>query len=127
MNYQELTVIACGGALGSVLRFYLGKSCQILLGASFPWGILFVNVSGCFVIGVLIAALFDFFALNPLWRLLLITGFLGGYTTFSGFSMDVVDMLQNGQVLPALLYVVVTVGLCLAATFSGVFLGQLLK
>lgn len=127
MNYQEVTVIACGGAAGSVLRFYLGKMCQTLLGAGFPWGILLVNISGCFVIGFLITVLFDFFAVHPLWRLLLITGFLGGYTTFSGFSMDVIDMLQNNQILPGILYVIATVALCLLATWGGVLLGHLCK
>jgi len=121
---KEITVIACGGAVGSVSRFYLGKMCQAWLGASFPWGILLVNISGCFVIGFLVATLLDFFALNPLWRLLLLTGFLGGYTTFSGFTLDVIDMLQNNQVLAAILYIMVTVILCLTATWIGVLVGQ---
>ena len=127
MNYKEFTMIACGGAVGSVLRFYLGKMCQTLLGAGFPWGILLVNVSGCFVIGILMALFLDFFALNPLWRSLLITGILGGYTTFSGFSLDVVEMLQHHQVVSAILYVLITVATCLLATWGGMIFGYCLS
>ena len=110
--------VAAGGALGSVLRHSLMGA----LNAAFPYGTLVVNVVGSFAIG----ALMELFALK--WNLpiaaqaFLITGFLGGFTTFSAFSFDVLKLVDTGQAAMAALYVLLCVGLSLLAVFGGVFL-----
>lgn len=123
---KEFFSVFFGGAIGSVARFYLGAFVQSVLGQSFPWGILLVNVSGSFVIGIFSIIFLQLFKIAPIFRLLLITGFLGGYTTFSGFSLDVVNMFKYGLNIQAILYVFASVVLCLLATWLGMSLGELL-
>lgn len=113
--------IAAGGAIGSVLRHFVGKGALVLFGSTFPVGTLFVNVLGSFVMGVLVA----FFAhtLNPPQevRAFLTVGLLGGFTTFSSFSLDAVTLYERGETLSAMLYVVLSVILSLAGIFAGMF------
>lgn len=117
-------LIALGGALGSLARFGLAGLLGTRLGEGFPWGTLIVNVSGCIVIG--------FFAglgsVGPRWfatpeaRSLLLVGLCGGYTTFSAFSLQTLELLRSGDWPRALGYTLASVVVCLA----GVWLGQLL-
>lgn len=110
--------IALGGAIGSVSRYVLGGAVQKLAGAPFPVGTLLVNVSGCFLIGVLAQHYMNIQA-HPNMRAALITGFCGGYTTFSAFSLEAIGLFDGGEYGKAAAYIVLSVMASLVATFAG--------
>ena len=110
--------IALGGAVGTVSRYVLGGAAQKLAGAPFPIGTLIVNVSGCFLIGILSQHYMNA-QTHPEMRAALITGFCGGYTTFSAFSLETAGLLGGGEYLKATAYIVLSVTLSLLATFAG--------
>lgn len=117
-------IVFVGGGLGAALRHGINVASQRLLGASFPWATLFENVTGSRVMGLL-AAYFAFKgdASQP-WRLFLTTGILGGYTTFSAFSLDAVSLYERGAVGLAALYVLASVALSIAGLFAGLALAR---
>jgi len=110
--------IALGGAAGSVSRYVLGGAAQKLAGAPFPIGTLLVNVTGCFLIGILSQHYMNV-QTHPAMRAALITGFCGGFTTFSAFSLETVGLFGGGEYLKATAYVVLSVICSLLATFAG--------
>ncbi|RFB93844.1 protein CrcB [Rhizobium leguminosarum bv. trifolii] len=112
-------LVAVGGAIGSLLRYYVGQWSLRLMGPAFPWGTLAVNVVGCFVIGVFAELIARRFNASVELRLLLITGFLGGFTTFSAFSLDAISLFERGQAVAGGLYIVASVGLSMAAVMAG--------
>jgi len=118
----QAILVAVGGAIGSVLRFYVGQWALRLAGPAFPWGTLTVNVVGCFIIGVLTEMIIRRFDASPDLRLLLITGFLGGFTTFSAFSLDAVSLFERGAVVSGAVYIVASVGLSMAGVIAGLAL-----
>ncbi len=113
--------VAIGGAIGSVARFWLTELSAKLWGGDFPWGTVIANVTGSFLIG-LVAAL-PIMAprdlLGPMGRQFLMVGILGGYTTFSSFSLQTLTMMQNGHIGKAVLNVAGSVALCLIAVWAG--------
>jgi CrcB protein len=114
-------LIAVGGALGSVLRFFLSNYCNVQIGGIFPWGIMIVNVTGSFAIGFLFALTEPggrWFA-SPLTRDFLMIGICGGYTTFSSFSLNTLNLARDGEWLRAGGNIVGSVVLCLAAVWLG--------
>lgn len=111
--------VALGGALGSVARLAVSQGVLRLLGDGFPYGILTVNVVGSFAIGLIAAFFMRKFADHEAARFFLTTGFLGGFTTFSAFSLDVLKLVNGGQIGSAFTYVVASVGLSIAAVFAG--------
>jgi fluoride exporter len=115
-------MVAAGGALGSVARYALNSSVTRALGEAFPWGILFANVLGCFLMGLLGAYFMQRVPEQEATRLFLTTGYLGGFTTFSAFSFDVLKLINGGQNSAAVLYVFASVGLSLLAVFAGFLL-----
>ena len=115
----QALLVAVGGAIGSVLRYYVGQWSLRLMGPNFPWGTLVVNVVGCFVIGVFAELIARRFNASEELRLLLITGFLGGFTTFSAFSLDAMSLIERGAIASAAVYMVASVGLSMAAVFTG--------
>ena len=100
----QILLVAFGGALGSVCRYLVGVGALRLMGPSFPWGTLAVNVAGSFAIGILAELIVARSGASAELRLLLITGFLGGFTTFSAFSLELVLMIGGGRTLAALSY-----------------------
>ncbi|MBX4954400.1 fluoride efflux transporter CrcB [Rhizobium lentis] len=112
-------LVALGGAIGSVLRYYVGQWALRLMGPAFPWGTLAVNVAGCFVIGVFAELIARRFNASIELRLLLITGFLGGFTTFSAFSLDAISLFERGEAVAGGIYIVASVGLSMAAVIAG--------
>ncbi|MBZ9788994.1 fluoride efflux transporter CrcB [Rhizobium sp. 3T7] len=118
----QAILVAVGGAIGSVLRYYVGQWALRLAGPAFPWGTLIVNVVGCFVIGVFAEMIIRRFDASPELRLLLITGFLGGFTTFSAFSLDAISLFERGAVVSGAVYIVASVGLSLAGVIAGLAL-----
>jgi fluoride exporter len=111
--------VALGGALGSIARLGLSQAVTRILGDGFPYGILVVNVVGSFVMGVASAFLMRKFQDAQALQFFVTTGFLGGFTTFSAFSLDVFKLVNNGQNGAALVYVAASVGLSLIAVFAG--------
>ena len=109
--------VGVGGFLGATARYALGVWLGARLGAAFPYATLLVNVSGSLAIGVLAALLTERAA--PAWRLLLVVGFLGGYTTFSSYALEAVALAQRGEWGRGLWYVVGSNGLALAACAAG--------
>jgi len=113
--------VALGGALGSVARYALSGIAVRWLGAAFPYGTLFVNVMGSFAIGLLAAlvAADGRPQLGADARAFLLVGVLGGFTTFSSFSLETLNLARSGALAPALLNVAGSVVLCLAAVSLG--------
>lgn len=118
--------VAVGGALGSVARFWLTGVMAVLTGPQFPWGTLLINVLGSFVIGLVggITLTPERVVMHPDIRIFLMTGFCGGFTTFSAFSLQTLELMQAGETVPALGYAVGSVILCVIATWCGWLLGH---
>lgn len=119
--------VAGGGAIGSVARFWLTAVMAALTGPRFPWGTLLINVLGSFVIGLVAGFTLtpDRMAIHPDIRIFLMTGVCGGFTTFSAFSLQTLELIQTGDSIPALLYVAGSVLLCVVAVWGGWALGRL--
>jgi CrcB protein len=115
---QHFLIVGIGGAAGAMLRHGVGMASLRLMGPSFPWATLIVNVGGGLLMGLLVGILAERGGSEPL-RLLLGVGVLGGFTTFSAFSLDVVAMLERGAALTAIGYVTASVALSIAALFIG--------
>lgn len=124
MCMQHYLAIALGGALGSVLRFAMNEAVSARFGRAFPWGTLSINVLGSFLIGLLAVLLVERLEISPALRLGLMVGVLGGFTTFSSFSLEVVHLTQNGAFLRAVLYVVASVTVCVLAAAAGIHLAR---
>jgi fluoride exporter len=117
---RALLTVALGGALGSVGRYALTELVTAVCGASFPWGTILVNVTGSALIGAFAAGLVSERVMSAsLVRELLVIGLCGGYTTFSSFSLQTFALLQAGQPIRAAANVLLSVALCLAATYAG--------
>jgi CrcB protein len=115
-------VVFLGGGLGAALRHGMNLAVARLFGTSFPYGTLIVNVSGSVVMG-LIAGYFAFRGgASQHWRLFLTTGILGGYTTFSAFSLDAVLLWERHELVSAAVYVGGSVGLSIIGLFGGLIL-----
>lgn len=115
-------MVALGGAAGATGRYLTGLAATRVMGHGFPWGTLTVNVVGSFLMGVLVVTLAHLGGtrLAPL----LMTGLLGGFTTFSAFSLDAVTLYERGQVTVAAGYVVASVGLSLLALLAGMLIAR---
>ena len=117
-------LIAAGGLTGSVARYWLAGLVQRAAGSSFPAGTLTVNVLGSFVIGVVMALALDRGMLSENTRLLLTTGFCGGFTTMSTFSYETLALMEAGQVASALANVATSVVVCVGASWVGQLVGR---
>lgn len=117
---RNLLLVAFGGGAGSVARYL----CQKWLGENhphpFPWGTFVVNIVGCFLIGIIYAASEKTTFISPQVRLLFITGFCGGFTTFSTFAFENMTLLRSSDSVYFLIYTIASVVLGIAAVFSGV-------
>jgi CrcB protein len=111
--------IAIGGALGSMARYATGIYVGRWLGTAFPWGTLLINIVGSFLIGVFAESFALRWDASPSTRVFLVVGICGGYTTFSTFSLDIVTLLNRGEMLLAGTYAVISVILGLVALYGG--------
>ena len=119
MNYLLVFV---GGGLGATLRHAVNMVCARAFGTHFPFGTFIINITGSIVMGLIAGYLaFKGNAAQP-WRLFVMTGILGGYTTFSAFSLDTALLYERGEIGLAALYVVGSVGLAIAGLFGGLAL-----
>lgn len=117
---EHILSIGIGGAIGAVLRYCMGNILTKVLGSSFPYGTFCINIIGCFFMGLLMTIIVDKGLLSPTWRLFLCVGLLGGFTTFSSFSYEALTLLQEGNLLFALLYAGGSVCLGILAAFLGI-------
>lgn len=116
---RSILFVGIGGAIGSVFRYTLSLFIGRHVPIAFPFGTFLVNISGCFLIGLFYSIAAKYAGLNPEWRLFLITGICGGYTTFSTFSYDGLILFKQGSGLSFILYVIGSVVLGLFATIAG--------
>ena len=114
-------LIFLGGGLGATARHFVGLAALRQFGPGFPYGTMAVNVTGCLIMGLFVGFLVTRGGSNEL-RLFFATGVLGGFTTFSAFSLDVINLWERGTQFPAFLYVMGTVVMCIAAVFAGYWL-----
>lgn len=121
---MQWLAIALGGALGSVGRFAAVSYLTPLFNYRFPFGTFAVNVIGSLLIGVAYVILVEKAAVSAEWRLFFITGLLGGFTTFSAFSLELLQLWQGGHLLNAFVYALASVAVCLLMVFIGAFMAQ---
>ena len=121
---SQLLAIAIGGSIGALLRFWGSNGVYALLGRDFPYGTLLINVFGSLIMGLLFVLLVERSGSAPEWRALLMVGLLGSFTTFSTFSMETLALLEDGEIVKALLNIFLSVILCLLAVWGGVVLGR---
>jgi len=120
-----ILLVALGGAVGSVARYLMASSIQTATGWQFPIGTVLVNILGCFLIGILYVLLVARPDPRHDLRALLMVGVMGGFTTFSSFSLETVTMAMNGNYTGATLNVVISVAACLVGTVLGVTLARI--
>jgi fluoride exporter len=114
--------VGAGGFLGSVSRFLVSRYVQQAFLSAFPWGTFIVNIAGCLLIGILFGIFERSGEVSPEWRMFLVAGFCGGFTTFSSFTLENITLLRDGDYFYFFLYTGLSVILGLAATFGGILL-----
>lgn len=121
---NQVLAIAAGGAVGSVLRFWMSTWVHSFAGRSFPYGTLTVNVLGCLAMGFLFVLFVDRLSDNAVLRAGILIGVLGGFTTFSSFSIETFNLIEQGAWLKAVANMTGSLLLCIGATWVGVILGR---
>lgn len=121
---RELVLVFLGGGTGSVVRWLLGKWVNSFHQHHFPWGTLVANVVACLAVGYVIGLADHKQVLSPTSRLFWVVGFCGGFSTFSTFSAETLSLMQNGFTVSSISYVLVSLALCVGATFVGLYLGE---
>ncbi|KGF68701.1 camphor resistance protein CrcB [Hoeflea sp. BAL378] len=119
-----LVLVFLGGGLGAMARHLASMAVMRVSGGRFPWGTMAVNILGSLAMGLLIAWLARRSAGDSHLRLLLATGFLGGFTTFSAFSLDVATLYERGALTAAAAYVIASVTVSILALFGGLWLAR---
>ena len=122
VNYA---VVFVGGGIGAAMRYWLSGSVYRFIGVDFPYGTLLVNVLGCFLIGFLMSFFEERFSVQPVLRVFLTIGVLGGFTTFSTFSYETVALLKDGSYLWGTANVIYSVLNCLGGCWIGSVIGKL--
>ena len=122
MVFKDILWVGIGGAVGSICRYLTQKAFLKLFPHAFPWGTFAVNIAGCFLIGLLFGMANRLDHVSPAFRLLLMTGFCGGFTTFSAFTLEGMEMLNQQKFLIFTLYFTCSVVFGLIATFTGAWL-----
>ena len=120
---EVVLVVGLGGAAGAILRWQVGVFMSQLLAPAF-WGTFMVNLVGSFLVGLLLIWFQEKLPISDVWRSGILVGLLGGFTTYSAFSMEAVNMMMAGFYGRAITYVTATVALCLMGTWVGVMLGR---
>ncbi|MGB8028988.1 MAG: fluoride efflux transporter CrcB [Terracidiphilus sp.] len=123
---QKYLLIAAGGALGSILRYWVGSTISSRTGTRFPYGTLIINVTACVVIGFALTYFGKRADLSAGWRFLVAIGFIGAYSTFSTYEWETLSTMRSGAFLLAGLYAVGSLILGLAATWLGTALADLM-
>jgi CrcB protein len=121
---QKYLLIAAGGALGSIARYWVGSTIAGRLGTRFPYGTFVINLTACVVIGFSLTYLGKRADLSPAWRFFVPVGFIGAYSTFSTFEWETLSTLRSGAFLMAALYAGGSLILGLAAVWGGSLLAE---
>ena len=116
----DMVWVGIGGAAGAMGRYLVGRELTERIGGVFPWGTFTVNLVGAFLIGILFATLTEKSVGNDQLRLLLVVGFLGGFTTFSSYTLEAINLAESGTWSTAMLYVLGSNLLGLAACVAGI-------
>ncbi|HEY4010167.1 MAG TPA: fluoride efflux transporter CrcB [Acidobacteriaceae bacterium] len=124
---QKYLLVALGGALGSVTRFWVGTTVAGRLGTRFPYGTFLINITACLIIGFSLEYLGQHLELTPAWRYLIPIGFVGAYSTFSTFEWEILSNLQLGAFFIAGLYLALSVILGLVAVWCGMVLARMIS
>jgi CrcB protein len=122
MQFGILLAVALGGALGSLLRYFVAGSIQTAAWPGFPWGIFIVNITGGLAMGIIAELAALKLNMSPEVRAFLTVGVLGGYTTFSTFSLDSALLIERGAYTSAALYISGSAALSILALFAGMWL-----
>ena len=125
-SVQKYLMVALGGALGSVARFWVGSAVASRMGTRFPYGTFLINVTACFIIGFSLEYLGRHVEFTPAWRYLIPIGFVGAYSTFSTFEWEILSNLQLGAFLIAGVYLCLSVILGLVAAWCGIALANMI-
>jgi len=118
------SAIAAFGVLGCWARFAQTTLVQTIFGRDFPYATMSINVIGSFIMGFLFVEMLERLTVAPWFRTGVLTGFIGGYTTFSTFEMETLLLVEGGETLKAVLYVVLSVGLGFAAAIAGAYIAR---
>lgn len=121
---MQLISIAIGGAAGALCRYGMSNGVHALLGRGFPYGTLTVNLLGSIIMGVAYVMMIERMDVSPEWRAGIIIGLLGGFTTFSAFSIETLNLLESGDSLKAGLNILFSVTLCISGCWLGMILGR---
>jgi CrcB protein len=121
---MKYIIVGIGGALGSVLRFWVGSYIGGRMGSRFPYGTFVINVTGSFLIGMILTILAEKTQWSANWRYLIPIGFIGGYTTFSTFEYETFRLFQDGQMLSAVLNVTLSVVVGFVGVWAGTAAGR---
>ena len=124
---QKYLLIALGGALGSIARYWVGSTIANRMGTKFPYGTLVINITACVIIGFSLSFLARRADLNPGWRFLVPIGFIGAYSTFSTYEWETLSTIRNGAFFLAALYAVGSFILGLAAVWGGSAIAELIS
>jgi CrcB protein len=124
---MKYVMVGIGGGIGSVLRFWVSSYVGERISARFPFGTFAVNITGSFLIGLIVTLLASKADWDPNWRYLIPIGFIGGYTTFSAFEYETLRSMQDGRMLVASMNVVLSVTLGFVAVWLGVIAGRSLE
>lgn len=119
---RTIILVGLGGGLGSILRYLTSVAINKYFQTNFPFATFTVNIIGCLIIGIIIGIFDRQQITNPDFKFLLVTGFCGGYTTFSTFSAENLNLLQSGNYLTAFLYITLSIFICLFAVWLGLLL-----
>lgn len=122
----SLVAIAVGGGAGALMRYGVSLGVHSWLGRGFPWGTLTVNALGSFLMGLLAVFLIERLALGAEWRAAVLVGFLGSFTTFSTFSLETLNLVEQGEIMRAVSNVLASVAVCLTAAWAGLLVGRAL-
>ena len=123
---QRYLLIALGGALGSIARFWVGSTIVHRFGTKFPYGTFVINITACVIIGFSLTLLAKHEELSPAWRFLVPIGFVGAYSTFSTYEWETFSSIRSGAFLLAALYVVGSFVVGLAAVWFGAWIAEIL-
>lgn len=124
---QKYFFIAVGGSLGAIARYWVGSEVANRLGTKFPYGTFVINISACIIIGFSLTYLGKRAELNPAWRFLIPTGFVGAYSTFSTYEWETLSSLRDGAFSLAALYAIGSLILGLVAAWGGAILAEVIS
>lgn len=123
---QKYLLIAIGGALGSMARYWVGATVANRMGTKFPYGTLVINLSACLIIGFSLTLIAKRADLNPAWRFLIPLGFIGAYSTFSTYEWETLSTLRTGALLIAIVYAISSLVLGLIAVWGGSVIAEVI-